>query len=206
MASSFNRPAIALGLCLLLFEAAITLAGALRPRVDEYYRDYYITRSRPCWLQPAQIQHAEAVLAGPVSRVAALDKPTACFLLESGWSAREKMGVWSLGHRAVIELPAVPGKELVLTVTGFARRDNQFVTFYVDGQKTGGAFVPIGPPIALKIPLPPNATGKLVITFRIKHPGPPSAIDTRDLGLALIALRWVPVTSPFAHPIPAPAQ
>jgi len=190
MTSSFNVPAIALGLCLLLFEAAITITGAVHPRVDEYYRDYYITRSRTCWLQPAQIQHAEAALAAPVSRVAALDKTTACFLLESGWSAREKMGVWSLGHRAVIELPAVPGKTLLLTVTGFARRNNQMITVYVDGAKTFSAFIPTGPTTTLAVPVPPNATGKLVIAFRIKHPGAPNDIDTRDLGLALIAIRW----------------
>jgi hypothetical protein len=206
LASSFNRPAIALGLCLLLFEAAITLVGAVHPRVDEYYRDYYITRSRTCWLQPAQIQHAETVLAAPVSRIAALDKTTACFLLESGWSAREKMGVWSLGHRAVIELPAVPGKKLILTVTGYARRNNQMVTVYVNGEKTGSAFIPTGPQTTLAIRVPPSAAGKLVIAFRIKHPGAPNAIDSRDLGLALIAIRWLPATSPSAHPAPAHGQ
>ncbi len=183
-----------LGLAILLFEAAVTLTGALRPRVDEYYYDYYISQTRLCWLTPDMADHAETALRVDDLKVSALPPGSACFLLKRGWNPPERWGTWSNGRIAEIELPPWPGKTSVdLALKAFSPHNRQVVTAYVNGARLGQYFVPVGPVTKLSIPLPAGTAATTTILLKIKHPARPAVLggnDQREIGIGLIALTW----------------
>jgi hypothetical protein len=182
--------AAGLGLAILLFEAGVTLAGVIHPRVDQYYRDYYITRTRPCWLTPAKAAAAQAALAVDTVKVAGLDPVTSCFLLEQGWSFVEPWGVWSLGRHAAIELPYRPGDDrVVLTLQAFSKTAWQGVTVFENHRRVGRFFLAKRAVTRLQLPVPPATGQDLEISFVIRHPARPGG-DQRLLGIGLISIAW----------------
>ena len=185
----------ALGLVLLLGELGVLGLSLFHPRVDAYYRSYYITGDRNCWLQDGQAKAAITDLLAARIEVAALSPHVACFLLDGGWSDMEKWGVWSDGRVASLELPVLAGSQrLEVTLIAFSPRDRQSVAVFLNGVAAGRYFVSSRQVSTLALAVPPGAAGNLLVSFRIRHPVAPSffraANDQRRLGIGLIALHW----------------
>ena len=184
-----------LGLALLLGEIGVLGLSLFYPRVDAYYRSYYIAGARSCWLQDWQEAAATAALRTAEVRIAALNSTEACFLLDGGWSEPEKWGVWSNGRVASLELPVVAGAtRLEITLIAFSPHNRQSVAIRLNGIPAGRYFVSSRNVSTLQVAVPPGASGNLDVSFRIRHPASPSLFalgaDQRQLGIGLIALRW----------------
>jgi len=193
-----SRIAAGLGFAILLFEAGVTLAGVIHPRVDQYYRDYYITRTRPCWLTPAKAAAARAALAVDTIKVGGLDPVTTCFLLEDGWSFVEPWGVWSQGRHAALELPYRPGDDrVVLTLRAFSTSAWQAVTVFENHRRVGRFFLAKRAVTRLQLPVQPATGQDLEISFVIRHPGSPGG-DRRLLGIGLVSIAWQSTGAPTA--------
>ena len=185
----------ALGLVLLLGELGVLGLSLFHPRVDAYYRSYYIAGDRNCWLQDRQAKAATAALRTIEIKIATLSPPEACFLLDGGWSGQEKWGVWSNGRVASLDLPVVAGSHrLEITLTAFSPHNRQSVTIRLNGAFAGRYFVTSRNVSTLQVAVPPGAAGNLKLSFWIRHPASPSFFavgnDQRQLGIGLIALRW----------------
>ena len=186
-----------LGGALLLGELCLLGLSLFHPRVDRYYRSYYIDAARPCWLQDWQADTARTKLRVETIKIAALGANDGCFLLDGGWSRIEPWGVWSNGRIARLDLPVpvVGGRHrLEITLIGFSPHDRQSVAISLNGKPAGRYFVSSKRPSTLALAIPADAAGDLTISFRIKHPASPSFLnlgnDQRRLGIGLIALNW----------------
>ncbi|MBB4863850.1 hypothetical protein HNP46_002710 [Pseudomonas nitritireducens] len=122
------------------------------------------------------------------------------YLLGSGWTVPDEMFTWSLGARAVIQLPPIPaGSQVLLELGAFLPQPDslQQVTVFADGIEQGVtkfSATAAKATVAIKPKGPDGAP--MQITLQIDHPISPSSVgnskDTRLLGVALYGIEVMP--------------
>jgi len=86
----------------------LVLVWIVHPKIDDAYRRHFVDRTSGCWAPPAYIQ---AVSRGPQPQLlvpAQFDKAISCVYLPDGWSLPEDVGIWTIGHHAMIMAPFRP--------------------------------------------------------------------------------------------------
>jgi hypothetical protein len=191
-----------------LLAAKLLLAGALiagelqvlawiaRPRVDAAYRRHFIRRSSGCWAPEAYI---EAVSRGPQPRLiipGQFDKAITCVYLPDGWSLPEEIGIWSIGHHAVIRAPfRQPAGRIRLwfVAPGYLPEPQRLVIRQGALHLASAAIAPDDKEAMVEIrpdAAAVDANGFLRLDLAIAHPMSPRAsswrrFDKRQLGLRL---------------------
>jgi hypothetical protein len=162
--------------------------GLFYPRVDQYYRDYFITRHANCLLSSDLAEQIETALRVNEIQFGKLDANSACFVLRGGWAVPSSAGVWSVARTASFELP-VAGHSLTLTVQLAAATNPQQVNVFVEGKFYQTVLLPSGTPEKLRVDLPAGVAGTVTISFHMGRPQD-TKDDRRLPGIGLVSAVW----------------
>ena len=132
-------------------------------------------------------------LEGWIPTDTAGQKPTA---LAAGWDTPEATGVWSLGTRAVLRLPAAADRPTQVTLQALAYSEQpprpQIVTVRVDGQVVSRLEIAAAGYLPYTFVVPPRGgagTGPVDIVLEIPGARKPST-DYRALGIGVREIRY----------------
>ncbi len=173
-----------MGLLLLAGEVGVAVLALWFPRVDGFYKQYYIEGSRLCWLQGAARYDAAQALIGSDVDAARLSTNESCYVLMRGWSAQMASGVWTHKRVASVDLPVDKNTQaVVLTVAAMSRAHPQHVAIDINGRFYRDIEIPPGrADMDLRIPI--RSAGNEIISFHLKN------LFFRN-GLGVTRLRWI---------------
>lgn len=170
---------------------------AAHPRVDAEYRSHYLDHTATCWI-PGALRAGDAAMPPALLSVAQLGYPVACRTLRLGWYDLEDWGVWARAPRAILRLPRRPGARAVEITLRAAPPPNPaiHVRFVLNGQIAENEIAP-GATKTVTVPLPPEGESydpdmQLDFLDHATVPGLPPDTATRDVGLGLVAIRYLP--------------
>lgn len=126
--------------------------------------------------------------------------------LAAGWDTPEATGVWSLGTRAVLRLPAAADRPTQVTLQALAYSEQpprpQIVTVRVDGQVVTRLEIAAAGYLPYTFVIPPRAaagTGPVDIVLEIPGAREPSG-DKRALGIGMREIRYRALPAEPAKP------
>jgi hypothetical protein len=173
------------GLILLGAEAVIAVAGIWFPRVDVFYHDYYISRTRTCWLPSPVADRARDDLRRGEIIIAALDPPERCYLLMGGWNIRSSGWAGTSMPVARLDIPILPGEHSVeLALTSLMPDVAQPVGIFVNGNFMRNVTLPANAAgEAIEIPLHAEPGSDLVLALHLHESG-------RKRRVGLLSVTW----------------
>jgi len=178
---------------------------AAHPRVDAEYRSHYLDHTAVCWV-PRMLRAGDSAMTPPASlQVAQLTYPAACRTLRLGWYDLEDWGVWSRVPDAILRLPRRPGaREVGLTFrTAPAPNPAVRVRLALNGETVEAEIEP-GTTKTVFLPLPPEGAPhdpdlRLHFLGHATVPDPWRETATREVGLGLVAIRYLPADGATAQ-------
>lgn len=181
-----------LAAAIIAFELQV-LIWIARPKVDEAYRRHFIERTSGCWAPAGYIR---AISRGPQPSMivpAQLDKSTSCVYLPDGWSLPEDVGIWSIGHHAVIMAPFRPPARAIrldLAMPDYLPEPQQLVIrqgasrLYAGQVRAKGSTIEIRPDASAI-----DANGFVRLDLDIARPMSPRAFSWRRFDPRLLGVR-----------------
>jgi hypothetical protein len=186
MPSLCRLAAALLGATLLAAELYLSVLGLFCTPKGQFYRDFYLTHTRLCWLSPDVAAQTAQALARPEIAPGTLNKAETCYVVARGWSATLPWGVISRKPAAWLDLPPPPGATaLIVTLAATSQRYGERVRISLDGRTMTRVTLPPGnAPVDVRIPIPAQQQGYLQLRFDMRH-----WLHANALGV--LRVRWV---------------
>jgi hypothetical protein len=171
MVSLCKNLAALVGAGLLAGELVVAMLGMWFPREPQMYRDFYINRSRDCWL-PADVEASVIkTLARPEIDPPRMDPRTACFVLAHGWNPVPPWGETTQAVTSWLVLPPLPdAKALDMTLADTSPASAQTIRVRLGSGPAKRVILPPGRvPVELRLDLPANPKNLIKLRFDRPH-------------------------------------
>jgi hypothetical protein len=174
------------GLALGLGQAVAMGVWISHPHVSQAYRQFFISRTRDCWLPDGEAAQSRAALAAMTSySPGSLGRYPACYLLMKGWDGQDALAAFSVNEDDWLDLPPPAGaRRVTLSFAGLIPRSVMKIRVWVDGRFAGEVITPQTPRQASITLQVPDTSGRDVIISLKPH-----ELDEAH-GIALTHIGW----------------